>query len=82
MVVLPERNGVGVNIVLCYTVLFLWSVTGSELRGILRMKCVYYCRAVAISLLPGEYAVFTNTMCLLCPHNLHVVYVFHQVTSE
>lgn len=80
--ILPERKGVGVNIVLFYTVLFVWSVTGSELGDISRMKCVYYSRAVAISLLPGEYTVFTNTMCLLCPHNLHVVYVFHQVTNE
>jgi len=54
MVILPERKGVGVNIVLFYTVLFVWSVTGSELGDILLMKCVYYCRAVAISLLPGE----------------------------
>jgi len=54
MVILPERKGVGVNIVLFYTVLFVWSVTGAELGDILRMKCVYYCRAVAISLLPGE----------------------------
>jgi len=81
-VVLPERKGVGVNIVLCYTVLFVWSVMGSELGDILRKKCVYYCRAVAISLLPGEYTVFTNTMCLLCSHNLHVVYVFQQVNYE
>jgi len=54
MVVLPERKGGGVNIVLFYTVLFMWSVTGSELGDILHMKCIYYCRAAAISLLPGE----------------------------
>lgn len=82
MVVLPERKGGVVNIVLFYTVLFVWSVTGSELGDISPIKYVYYYRAVAISLLPGEYTIFTNTLCLLCPHNLNIVYVFHRVTNE
>lgn len=80
--VLPERKGGVVNIVLFYTVLFVWSVTGSELGDISRIKYVYYCRTVAISWLSGEYTIFANTMCLLCPHNLHVVFRFHQVTNE